>query len=837
MSSEQLIRRENKSNQEERNINIHVAQGELPQVAHYESLTVMDSGAQPAPGTAAVVHRVVETIHGTAAGGIQDDQSRIIHGKKNQSAATLASSKNMNYGVTQKDNVVQDRRQYAQEYRPAAAGQPTGPRFTDAAVDVGKKGATYLGEAAVAGKNVAVETGKTAGEFAGKAAGVAKDAALVAGYGAAELAGEATTGVAESMENLNYGVSGIIEGTANAVEAVVGAGKRGVGTGKDIAVGTGKTTAKTAVELGGKAAGVAKDAALAAGWGAAELASETQEGLKETMEGVNTGVGGVIESAAIGAEIVAEKALGATGTVVDVGKKGASYIGGTGKTTAGIVRDATMAAGRGAAELASETQEGVKVSVEGINAGVGGLIETAAVGAEIVGGKVLGAAEAVVGLGNKGVAYIGEKAVAGKDATGEFVGKTAGVAKDATLAAGWGAAELASDTAAGVTESMETLNEGIGLLVEGTALASENVAKKTFDTVVDVGKKGVVASGKATTKGVGVVKDAALAAGRGAAGLARGTTEGFTESMETLNEGVGVVIEGTAHATEAVVQKTYGTAVDVAVTGKDIALETGKAATGAALAAGRGAAYLAVGTTKATAGAVGMAAEAAFAAGRGAAELAVDTTKATAGAAGMVAGAATDAALAAGRGAADLAVGTTKATAGAVGMAAEAAFAAGRGAAELAVDATEATAGAAGMVAGAATNAALAAGRGAAEFAVDTTKATAGAAGMVAGAATDAALATGRGAAELAAGTAKATAMAADAGHGAAKFASEGGRGAAHFASDGAGAGYGVRTNVVGASVGPDIVVERETVTVDFKNQGAKETKKAYKEQTGYYRV
>ncbi|KAJ0668262.1 hypothetical protein HanPI659440_Chr17g0687141 [Helianthus annuus] len=682
MASEQLIRRNKNNNNKAHD---QVEQGQVPQVAHFESLTVMqEPGGQP--GSAAVVHRVEETMYGTAGGGIHD-QSRTqrydTQGQRQQKGAQQQSSdqaRKNNYGATQtkadhkgalqagdqskKNNYgATQRSQYTAENtsgftdvgkRGAVAGKNIAMETGQTAAEFAGKAAGVATDAAVTGTNIAMATGKTAAELAGKAAGVAADAAvtgtniaMATGRTAAELAtGAAVTGTNIALETgktaaglagkaAGVAVDTAVTGTNIAVEtgktAAELAGKAaGVAvdaavTSKDVAVGTGRTAGKFA----GKAAGVAGDAALVAGWSAAEFASDTKEGVKESMENLNYGVARAVDGTAVAAETAAEKALGVAETAVDAGKKGAGYVGQTmvrgkdvtlqtGKTTAGYVGKAAESA----AEFASDTSAGVRETVESVNYGVGGVIAGAAVAAEKVGGTVLGVAGAVVDIGKKGAGYIG------------------GATKDATLVAGRSAAELASGAAAGVTESMENINYGVGGLVEGTALATENVARKTLNTVVDVGKKGVdvgkkgagyigekavagkditLESGKA---GAGVVKDAALVGGWSALELASDTTEGLSESMEDVNAGVAGFVENAAVATEVAAGKATGlkdTAVDAGKEGANIALETGKKGAGIALETG-----------KTTAGYVGRAADAARASGRaegarGATEFASDT--------------------------------------------------------------------------------------------------------------------------------------------------------------------------------------------------------------------
>ncbi|KAK1437614.1 hypothetical protein QVD17_03408 [Tagetes erecta] len=212
---------------------------------------------------------------------------------------------------------------------------------------------------------------------------------------------------------------------------------------------------------------------------------------RDSMEGLNAGVGGVVE----GLSSATEKTFA---TVV-----GASYVGEkvvtgsleTGKATAGYV-----------AGVAKELATGVTESMEGLNAGVAALVEGTALATEKLGHKTV---DRVVDVGKKG-------AVEGKDVTSEYVGKAAGVVKDAALVGGWSAAELASDTATGVKESMEGLNAGVAGLVEGTALAFGTMGTYIGEKSKDI----TLETGKASSEYVGrAVKDAALVGGLVAKGL------------------------------------------------------------------------------------------------------------------------------------------------------------------------------------------------------------------------------------------------------------------------------------------------------------------------------
>ncbi|KAI3744890.1 hypothetical protein L1987_57986 [Smallanthus sonchifolius] len=507
MASQQQMRRENKTDHKRE---LHVVQGDVPQVTHYESLIVMDSGAQPA-----AVHRVVETMHA----GILHDQSK---------TQKFENQGGQHYGATQTTaDKVPERSQWLKESQNA------------------------IGEKAITTKDIALETGKTTAEYAGKVAGAAKDAALVVGRGAAEFSSETTTGAKESMESLHAGVSGLIENTAAAAEGVaekalgvtgtvMDVGKKGANAGKDITLDTGRATMEY----------VGKGAALAAG-----LASDTKQGVRESAESLNAGVARVVEGTAEAAEKGASYIGETLGAGIDItlqaGRTTADYV----RNAADVVKDSTLVGGRRAAEFASDTAVGVRESMESLNAGVGGVIEETEAVTEMVGEKVVGATCAVVDLGKKG-------AVAGKDIPLNTGKTTAGYVSKA----GRSAAEMTSDAAAGLTASMENLNVGVGGLVEGTALATEKVAQKTFDTVV-AGKDITLETGKATAEYA-----------RKAAGVAK----------EATNHGVAGLVEGTALATEKVAQKTFDTVVDVgkkgasyigekAVAGKDISLETGKA--------------------------------------------------------------------------------------------------------------------------------------------------------------------------------------------------------------------------------------------------------------------
>ncbi|KAI3795230.1 hypothetical protein L1987_37879 [Smallanthus sonchifolius] len=767
MASQQQMRRKNKTDHKRE---LHVDQSDVPQVSHYESLTVMDSGAQPA-----VVHRVVDTMHG----GISHDQ------RKTQKYDTIGEKT-----ITTKDIAMETGKTTA-EYAGKAAGAAKGAAIvagrgaaefateattgakeslnagvsglienTAAAaegvalgtvMDVGKKGA-------VAGKDITLDTGKATMEYVGKGAAMA-----------AGLASDTKQGVRESAESLNEGVARVAEGTAVAAEKGASYIGESLGTGIDITLQTGKTTV-----------GYVRNAADRA----AEFASDTAVGVRESMESLNAGVGGVIEDTAVAMEMVGEKVVGATGAVVDLGKKGAvagkDITLNTGKTTAGYVSKA----GRSAAEMASDAGAGLTVSMERLNKGVGGLVEGTALATEKVAQKTF------------------DTAVAGKDitletgkATAEYARKAAGVAKDATLVGGWGAVELASDTASGVTQSMETLNHGVAGLVEGTALAQKKLHRKHLIRWWMGVRKGLATSekskditleiGKATAeyvgKGASVVKDATLVGGWSALECASDTAAGVTESMEDVNVGVAGLVENAAFATELAAGKATGL--------KDVVLDMGKKGASYIVEKGVEGKDITLETGKTTVGYVGKAADvvkdATLVAGWSAAEVASDT------AAGV-----TESMESLNAGVAGLVEGTALATEGV----AQKTFDTGK---YIAVGTGKTSAEYVGKAVDVAKGAALAAGRGGADIALETGKTSAEYAGKVVDVAKGTALAAGRGAAETIQSK---------------ESSSE---------------------RYVGVGTKPkNVVVEREEITVDYaqrRNTG-KETNKGNKEQGGYHR-
>lgn len=198
----------------------------------------------------------------------------------------------------------------------------------DTAADVSERGASYVGETAVAGKDITLEAGKTAGEYVSKAAGVLKDVATVAGWKAAEI----VAGMTENVQDVSGQATDV---AGEVIDTAVRVGEKGVSYVGDTAVAGKDIT----LETGKKAAGVLKDAAVVGGWNAAEFAGEVGSDVKEALKDVSgqaTDVAGRVID-----------------TALDVGKKGVRYVGHisleTGKTTAeyagkgaGVLKDCKL---------------------------------------------------------------------------------------------------------------------------------------------------------------------------------------------------------------------------------------------------------------------------------------------------------------------------------------------------------------------------------------------------------------------------------------------------------------------------------------------------------------
>nr|GEX64846.1 hypothetical protein [Tanacetum cinerariifolium] len=87
----------------------------------------------------------------------------------------------------------------------------------DTAMDMGKRGANYVGEMAVGGKDITLEAGIRTAEYAGKAAGVLKDADLDVGWNITKFAGDTAVGKAETVGNVSREVG---KARWNAIEYV-----------------------------------------------------------------------------------------------------------------------------------------------------------------------------------------------------------------------------------------------------------------------------------------------------------------------------------------------------------------------------------------------------------------------------------------------------------------------------------------------------------------------------------------------------------------------------------------------------------------------------------------
>nr|GEZ92194.1 hypothetical protein [Tanacetum cinerariifolium] len=73
----------------------------------------------------------------------------------------------------------------------------------DTAVDLEEKGASYVGETVVRGKDITLEAGTRTAKYVGKAAGVLKDAALDVGWNTTKFAGDTVVGMAETVGNVS----------------------------------------------------------------------------------------------------------------------------------------------------------------------------------------------------------------------------------------------------------------------------------------------------------------------------------------------------------------------------------------------------------------------------------------------------------------------------------------------------------------------------------------------------------------------------------------------------------------------------------------------------------
>ncbi|KAI3795227.1 hypothetical protein L1987_37876 [Smallanthus sonchifolius] len=128
--------------------------------------------------------------------------------------------------------------------------------ITNKAVDMSKKGASYVGEKAVAAKDVALESGKAT---AGKVAGAVKDKALVAGWSAAEFASDKAAVLRRRWQMWHPGLRGT----------------------KDVLVDVGKKT---------------KDMVVATGESAKDYAARKKTEKKRELEAKNSKVNGLVRN-------------------------------------------------------------------------------------------------------------------------------------------------------------------------------------------------------------------------------------------------------------------------------------------------------------------------------------------------------------------------------------------------------------------------------------------------------------------------------------------------------------------------------------------------------------
>nr|GFC32701.1 hypothetical protein [Tanacetum cinerariifolium] len=216
---------------------------------------------------------------------------------------------------------------------------------------MGKRGANYVGETAIRGKDITLETVRTTAEYADKAAGMMKDAALDVGWNMANVAGDTAEGMAETIGNMSSKAKDVVvDTTRGLVNIAVGAGQKGASyigntsiKGKYITLEAEKTTA----EYAGKAAASMAETIENMSSQAKDVVTRTTMGLEKTVVGEGKDV--ALETG----RTTTEYAGNTAGVVrdVDLEEKGASYVG----ETAVRGKDITLEAGTRTTEYVGKT--------------------------------------------------------------------------------------------------------------------------------------------------------------------------------------------------------------------------------------------------------------------------------------------------------------------------------------------------------------------------------------------------------------------------------------------------------------------------------------------------